>query len=345
MLVNITKQASRLSTSRSASWKRFASNYNRGGNNNQGRGSNYGSQFSNNNSKTATSPNSDSSAASTPSESKGQGSFFKSIFGSGSSSAAASAPSNLAGPTSQSAASSGDNNSTFSTRGSSSNTNESELQNLSEKYNFADVSTRYAYLLYTTFRDEKALNAIDGEVQKLEDLYKNNTTFQDIIDDDLMSNKGRETALLKIIETANLHPATEAFLVVLASNNRIASLPDILDDLESIKKRVSSNTHVARVVSAKPLTDTEKSEIRTLIRDTFKTNSVDLVEELDPSVGGGYELFYEDKYHLDNSKRTEMSELQEKIEASVNTYLSEVDEEQLAELEAARQTDSPATKA
>lgn len=219
---------------------------------------------------------------------------------------------------------------------------EKELEIVKEKFNFVDVPTRYAYLFYSSFQSEKAIDALPGQVAKLEQLYKDDFgKFQQVIDDPLLSNKQRSDLLAKIIEDGKLHPVTEAFLAVLSQQNRITDLPDILDELDLITKRLQQASFNARVVSAAPLEAAQRSEIQNVIKQTFdNVGAIELKEEVDPSIGAGYELFVEDEFHLDNTQRTASAELQEIIEESVQTYLQQTTEAEDAQLAAARLVDT-----
>jgi len=131
----------------------------------------------------------------------------------------------------------------------------------------------------------------------------------------------------------------DAFLTVVSLHGRLRNLQGILSSLETIREKVERDVSVATVVSAQKLTQKERDDIKTLITSKFKPNGkLEIVEKVDESLGGGYELFYDDKFHLDNSQKTRAEELSKQIKSAVSSYFATQEDEQRKEFERARIT-------
>lgn len=222
-------------------------------------------------------------------------------------------------------------------RPSSQRSTEDDLDILRAKMSFDNVPTRYAFLLYSTYKNDKALDKLDADIDRLQKEYEKDGELAKLIDDDLMTRNHKIASLQKILSANSFGANIDAFLNVLVNHSRLSDLSDIVADMKEIRQRVEKDIHLAHIVSAEPLTDKDRADIKKLLTDKFKPDgTLELSEEVDPSLGGGFELFYEDKLHLDNSQRTRSEEISKQIENSVAAYFAKRDEQTRHQLESAK---------
>jgi len=267
-------------------------------------------------------------ASSTPSSS-----MFSSIFGSGSTSNTA--PNSTNPASSRSASSPSSNSSSFNDFDDS--VMAKEYETLKKKnYDFSEGDSRYAYLLYSLFKTNNALNLLDSELAKLEKEYLENPQFKVIIHheggDDKevnLSDAERELALEVYLETdgSKFHEITRGFLSLCAINNRLDELGDIVAKLEKLREVLNDKTS-ALIVTARSLTDAEKANTIKALETTFNKKNITIREKIDPNLNGGFEIFY-DNFHLDNSSETQEKEIEEELSTSVNGYLTEVEDREV----------------
>lgn len=203
-----------------------------------------------------------------------------------------------------------------------------DLQLIKSKFDFNSVPVRYAHLLYSTFKKNDILDKLDDEVEKLKYEYENSKVFRNLVDNTLLSQNDRDGKLVKYLENSGLDPLMQGFLYVVSTHGRLPVITNIMNTLALMRYQVEKDNQILHIVSAEKLTDKQRDEIQQLIQNKFNpSGNLVLNEMVDPSLGGGYELYYADTFHLDNSQRTISQELSQKIENTVSSYFTEKEKE------------------
>jgi len=214
-----------------------------------------------------------------------------------------------------------------------------DLEIVKTKMTFDNVGTRYAFLLWSSYKNDKKLGTLQADVDALYKEYDKGEEFARLIDDALVAKSVRHQRLLKFLETKKFSENMDAFLHIVSVNGRLGSLQGILADLETIREKIERDISVATVVSAQPLNSKDREDIKSLIASKFRPQGkLEMIEKVDESLGGGYELFYDDKFHLDNSQKARAEELSKQIKGAVSTYFSTKEDQERRELEKARIT-------
>lgn len=211
-----------------------------------------------------------------------------------------------------------------------------DLQLIKSKFDFNSVPVRYAHLLYSTFKKNGILGKLDDEVEKLKYEYENSKVFRNLVDNTLLSQNDRDGKLVKYLDDSDLDPLMQGFLYAVSTHGRLSSITNIMNTLALMRYQVEKDNQILHIVSAEKLTNKQRDEIQQLIQNKFNpSGNLVLNEMVDPSLGGGYELYYADTFHLDNSQRTISQELSQKIESTVSSYFTEKDKERQESFETA----------
>ncbi len=155
------------------------------------------------------------------------------------------------------------------------------------------AANRYAKALFALSTEHKQQSAVTAGVQALAAAVADDTVAAALANPRL--TPAQRTQLVGSMVKAVKAPALLAnTLGVLASNNRIALIPAVLNHYLELNDAQNGITQV-EVTSATPLTDAQRSKIRKLIQDYTKATDVRLSETLDASLKGGFRAFFHGK--------------------------------------------------
>jgi len=193
-----------------------------------------------------------------------------------------------------------------------------------EKLAFDEVPSRYAFYLFELYKQDNALEKIEADMKKLLEYIEKNKAFEKLISQTYMSKSQRTKQLETILKNSSFDNKIYFFLDLLVSRNRLTELLNILETLPTVANIIGNDVSTAAVVSAKPLNDSEKEEIYNLVNNQFKPEGgLEIEEHIDPSLKGGYELFYDNKYHLDNSQKSQSEQIMRNLQSAINSYINE----------------------
>lgn len=147
------------------------------------------------------------------------------------------------------------------------------------------VATRYAKALLQLAQERKTLPLVLTQASTLRDAL-------DGIDLTQPFTKARRMALASAMAKAvGAHALLANTLGVLASNNRLADIPAVLQRLQDLADKAA---HVVRVnvSSPTPLTSTQKAELTALVKRLTHATEAPLVETHDASLIGGLKAMF-----------------------------------------------------
>ena len=117
--------------------------------------------------------------------------------------------------------------------------------------------------------------------------------------------------MAKDAPSKELKKITNAFIKLLQRKRSIHLAPSILIALSQIENRESKKVFVT-ARSARELGKTEKSKIENAIKKRYDFSSVDITNEIDPSLLGGVELSW-GWYKIDNTIKGRFMKIRERI--------------------------------
>jgi len=218
-------------------------------------------------------------------------------------------------------------------------TSEDDLKIVKSKFNFDQSDVRYGYLLFNLFKKSQALGNLDAELQKIVEQLEKSEEFRKVVTDPLMSNNARISRINKYLEKSPFDNLTNSFISTLAGANRLQDLPETLVTLQKIREQIQSDSIQARIVSTEKLSDAQREAIKKVIQTKFNPQgNLIIKEEINPKLEGGYEVYYDNKHHFDNSLKTIQSTMVKQINDATNEELANEEKQQLEDLENAKRS-------
>lgn len=170
------------------------------------------------------------------------------------------------------------------------------------------IGTRYATSVIRVADSAGALSSVENDIASLGVALAESKDLNSLLGNPVYSKDQQLLAIQSIARKANFHQVTINFLGVLAHNNRLASLPIILNEFAREMERRHGVVE-ASVVSAFPLTETQqKNLVDTLSQKTGK--SVRLNLEIDKSLLGGMVVTVGSRM-IDDSLKTRLEQLKQ----------------------------------
>lgn len=104
-----------------------------------------------------------------------------------------------------------------------------------------------------------------------------------------------------------LSPNEKNFIKVLALNQRLTVLPDILTLFENLSA-TRAGVVKAKVITFKPLTEQQKTKLKQALEKRLQSK-VELEEDQDPTILGGLKIYIGNDRVIDGSVRGELDQL------------------------------------
>lgn len=173
------------------------------------------------------------------------------------------------------------------------------------------VADRYAKSLLDLAVDQKQLEVIKGDVEKLVGMTESQD-FKMLLASPVINPSKKKTILAEILDKAGAQQLTKTFVEVLINKGREADLIGILGAFDRQYKKLNNISSV-KVTSAAALSATELETIRKQLISSGKTEaSVDIETIVDPSIIGGFILEFDGKVY-DASVAHKLGELRKEI--------------------------------
>lgn len=172
------------------------------------------------------------------------------------------------------------------------------------------VARRYAVALADVVTKTNETDSVKTELKTWETLINANADLQSAFRNPAISYVNKEKVLNNLIEKTRPTKTTANFLRVLLKNSRLTELGEINERFASVLEE-RSGTVSAQIISARPLSEAEKSEMQiNLARLTGKT--VNLNYEIDQTLIGGVVTRLGSTVY-DGSVKTQLEELKQQM--------------------------------
>lgn len=165
---------------------------------------------------------------------------------------------------------------------------------------------RYSTALFDLAEGAQKTERVAGDLRTLAEALEQSSDFSRLITAPQVSRADDVRATREIGTLLGLDDLTIRFLGVLAENRRLALLPQIVDQFESMLSAWQGST-TAQVTSAQALTDTQADALRQgLERRTGK--KIKVRNSVDPAILGGL-VIHIGSQQIDSSIRTRLERL------------------------------------
>ncbi len=172
------------------------------------------------------------------------------------------------------------------------------------------VARRYASALADVVVKSGETEAVQTELKTWEQIISSNNELQQVFSSPAIAHINKEKVLESLLERSNPNHTTANFLRVLLRNNRLTELGHINERFASVMSERSGRI-AAKVVSARELNDSEKTEIQQSL-EKLTSKAVNIKYETDEAIIGGVVTTIGSTVY-DSSVKTQLENLKKQL--------------------------------
>ena len=147
------------------------------------------------------------------------------------------------------------------------------------------LADRYAAALYAHAEDQRALDAVVGEMEQLGRLIDESADFRRLLHSPLIDVTQSRAAAGAVLAEQGFGKIVQDFVGVIANNRRLGALGAIVSAFAALVAQ-KRGVIVAQVASAHPLSDVQREQLRARLIEAGY-GSVNIQDKVDPSLLGG----------------------------------------------------------
>jgi F-type H+-transporting ATPase subunit delta len=181
--------------------------------------------------------------------------------------------------------------------------------------NESTISVRYARALFQTALEKKILDRVNEDMILISEICKAPETKEFLKSPVIVPSK-KEAILHKILGD-NVEMVTLSLIDLVVKNGRESYLPAIARQFIHETKKHKGITDSILTTAIK-VDDKVKKQVSDLVSDVFKTR-IDLKENVDPSIIGGFILQVDDQY-IDASIKNKLRKIRKELIGGVSTH-------------------------
>ncbi|MBP6011614.1 MAG: F0F1 ATP synthase subunit delta [Alphaproteobacteria bacterium] len=155
----------------------------------------------------------------------------------------------------------------------------------SENVSVAGLAGRYATALFELATETKSLDAVAGDLTRLNALIAGSADLARLVRSPVFSREEQGRAIDAVLTRLNVNPLTKNFIGLLAQKRRLFALTGIVSAFEALVARQRGEM-TAEVTSAQPLKAEQRTALLGTLKDAMK-REMRLTERVDPSLLGG----------------------------------------------------------
>jgi len=178
--------------------------------------------------------------------------------------------------------------------------------------NDSKISVRYARAIFQSAQEKKILDKVYQDMIFISEICKNKETKEFLHSPIIIPSK-KEAIFHKMLE-GNLEKITLSLLDLIVKNGRESFIPAIARNFIHETKKFKGITESVLTTAIK-VDDNVRKQIIDLISKVFNTK-VELKENLDPEIVGGFILQVEDNY-IDASIRNKLRKIKKELIGSI----------------------------
>lgn len=170
-----------------------------------------------------------------------------------------------------------------------------------------DIAERYGLALYELADEAKSLDAVASDLESLKALIAESDDFAKLLRSPVIDRNAKTRAVSTILEKGGADTLTRRFVGVVAENNRLFVLADMITAyLAELSRRRGEIT--AEVTSARPLNNDQLQQLTESLRAKLG-GKVAVEADVDPSLIGGLVVRVGSRM-IDASLKTKLQRLQ-----------------------------------
>ncbi len=179
------------------------------------------------------------------------------------------------------------------------------------------IANRYAKALFDLALEQKVLDQVKEDMELVVSVCRQNKDFVMMLQSPIIFTDKKE-AILKEIFEKKLQQISFFFLLIITRKNREAILDEIAQQFVIIYKEFKNIT-MARLTTAAELDKNISDKVISLLKEQTK-GEIELEQEIDKDLIGGFVLSYDDKQY-DASIKKQIKELKKDFDQ--NLYIRE----------------------
>lgn len=181
------------------------------------------------------------------------------------------------------------------------------------------LASRYAKSLLDLAKEQNVVEVTLKDVQFLDAVSRQSRDFVNMLRSPIINADKKHKILSEVIGN-QLHTLTQAFMTLLVNKGREANLPEIAEAFIAQYKEMK-NIKTVKLTSAVPFNDDLKTAIRNKVQNSMPGALIELQEEVNPELIGGFVLQVGDKL-VDASIRRDLNDV--RAQFLKNIYVSEL---------------------
>jgi len=181
--------------------------------------------------------------------------------------------------------------------------------------NISLVAERYAAALFELATEKNKVNEIYADSKLISQTCENSRDLRLFLQSPII-NSGKKKAILQDIFGKEVDAITLAYMLIMVRKNRESLIPEIAHQIIQLYQDYKNILTVHFKSPVLPDPEVRKSVLE--LMKNYTKSDIDLKEEIDESLIGGFVLSWQDKQY-DASIRREIEEMRNSI-AKVNLY-------------------------
>merc|ERR1711997_380207 len=158
------------------------------------------------------------------------------------------------------------------------------------------IEGRYSAALFSAAQKKKSLEAVEGDLKKLQGAMKTDAKFAQFLLDPTIKNTLKVDGLSGAGKKLGFNELTTNLLFALAENNRVGYLDAVVSSFGSLMAAHRGEV-VCSVTTAKPLDAAMKKEVEGAVKGFLKGKEKALINwSVDPNLIGGMVITVGDKF-------------------------------------------------
>lgn len=182
--------------------------------------------------------------------------------------------------------------------------------------NVGRIASRYAKALFELAQEQNLLEEVNKDMHMLKSLCDSNKDFKHLLQSPIISH-GKKSAVFKAIFYENINNMSYRFLEIIIKKRRELLVADIAQEFINYYNEFM-NIKTVVLKTATKANDALVISIKNILKEQLKAN-INIIENVNPNLVGGFVLNYEDKQY-DASIRRNINRL--KKEYNINIYES-----------------------
>ena len=177
------------------------------------------------------------------------------------------------------------------------------------------VASRYAKSILELSLEKGQLEGVVEDFRNLASMGKSNRELGLVLSNPVLTSD-KKLKVLKALFSKKCNPITATFFEIVSRKNRESVLLAIAKEFVT-QYNLYKSIQVAEISTTTPLTDSQRNQLITLVKEISGMKEVNLEEKINPSLIGGFVLKVNDR-QLDESLSSKLNAL--RVQFSQNHY-------------------------